>query len=75
MSRLLCFTLGLGLVLQVHANPGLIKVIERDGPASPKFQMVWDGLAQNSAFSLSSDMGVKCCNYSFSIENPVFPHR
>lgn len=53
------------------ANPGLLSAIGRD-PA--KFAMVFDGMALDSMFISSDDVGVKRFNFTTVLSNPVYPH-
>ena len=39
-----------------------------------KLKQVIDGLALDSLFMSSSDMGVRRFNFTFTISNPVYPH-
>lgn len=54
------------------ANPGLMSAIQKN---SSKMKMVIDGMAMESSFISSSDMGVRKFNFSFGTSNPVYPYR
>ncbi len=59
------------LICQTSSNSMLLERIQSD---PVKFSMVMTGLALDSLYLSSKDMGVRMFNFSFDISNPVYPH-
>ena len=69
-ALLLLVTASLSTLPGIEADPGLLSRIQTD---PEKLKMVITGMALDSLYVSSTDMGVRRLNFTYAMPNPIYP--